>query len=249
MARRKDIDKDIEQKIIQEYGKCKAKILAEKYDVTLSQVYDVGKRNGLTKKCNPIFNFSETSRQIILSGILGDGRLKKNGKKNYYYSECHALGEKEYCIWKHEQLIKDDISVPTMLYGKNLNNEHNDAIEFCTRTSPSLIPYANMSKLEIIEQLNELGLLLYLLDDGWISKHSKLGNFVLCTYLLTVEERLAVTNKYNTLLGTHGHDIGHKRVDTAFSSDDNFIFFNIAKEYIPLETDIVQKKFETMLIK
>ena len=130
MEKRKDIDKEIEQKIIQEYGKVKAKVLAEKYNITLSQVYDVGRRNGLTRKNNPIFTFSEISNQIILSGILGDGRLKRNGKKNYYYSECHALGEKEYCVWKHEQLIKDDISTKTMLYGKNLNNEHGDAIEF-----------------------------------------------------------------------------------------------------------------------
>ena len=42
--------------------------------------------------------------QIILSGLLGDGRLKRNGKYNYYYSECHALGEKEYLSWKFKNL-------------------------------------------------------------------------------------------------------------------------------------------------
>lgn len=233
---------DNDQEICKWWGKIPLEKICEKFNsdpITIIKILEANGKNKCHNREVPITKFSE---QIILSGIIGDGRLKVNGKLgNVYYSECHALDEKEYCEWKHKSL--GFLTKTTNMYGKNLNNKYSDAIEFCTITTPSLIKYKKMSKLEVIKKLNSLGLILLILDDGWFNTHSKKGNFYLSTGELTNEEIDALVDQYNKNGFTNAHCIG-KRKDISFNSCDNMKIYKYITKYIPKDTDIILKKFK-----
>lgn len=235
------ITKEKEQKVLSLYGKLKAKEIAREVSVTINQVYEVAKRHKITNKLNQKVTITYLQDQILLSGIMGDGRLKRNGRYNYYYSECHAMGEKDYLQWKFDNL--GDLTKNSNIYGKNLNNEHNDALEFTTKTTPSLISYAELSYEEIIPKLNKEGLLLLLLDDGWFNNNSKKGRFCLTAYQYERSVREMLKDRYIDVLKVDVHIVGIKRENIAFSSPDNPIFYKIATELMSDKLDIIQKKF------
>lgn len=234
---------DIDKKICQCWNKISIEEISKKFNIDQYSILKILEANGKNKCHNrevPINYFKE---QILLSGIIGDGRLKVNGKMgNVYYSECHAMDEYEYCIWKHKNLGL--LTKSTKPYGKNLNNNYSDAIEFCTITTPSLKKYKNMAKLEIIKKLNPLGLILLLLDDGWFSLHSKLGNFCLSTGELNIQEIDTLVDQYNKNGFINVHKIGVKRIDISFDSRNNNQIYHYIINYIPKDTDIIRKKFK-----
>ena len=79
MTKTKRLEKEVQDMIANDYGKIKAKILAEKHNCTLDQVYEVGRRYKLQQKQNLEVEIDEIMNQILLSGIIGDGRIKYNG--------------------------------------------------------------------------------------------------------------------------------------------------------------------------
>ena len=83
----------VQQTIAELHGTKKAKDLADMFGVTVNQVYDIGIKFNVANKLNQVFDISGLQEQMILSGILGDGILKKNGRYNYYYSEYHGIGD------------------------------------------------------------------------------------------------------------------------------------------------------------
>lgn len=180
-------------------------------------------------------------KQIILSGILGDGRLKRNGKYNYYYSECHALGEKEYLFWKYENLGR--LTSTSSVYPKNANNSHVDALEFTTLTTPTLIPYAALTREEVISQLDALGILLYMLDDGWTISY-KSGNAIrIGSTLLTSSQFDLFADQCENVLGIRPTIIGKKKKAIAFKSVEDVYFIDIINQYNMQSLDVTKKKF------
>lgn len=236
------ISKSVEKEILKLYGTKKAKELSEIFNVTINQVYEVAKRFRITNVVNQTFAITGLEEQIILSGILGDGRLKKNGCFNYYYSECHALDEKEYCEWKYIEL-SNTLTKDMNMYGKNLNNNHGDAIEFCTKTTPSLIKYAEMNISDVILRLDQNGLVLYLLDDGCFCKHSKLGNFVISGGVLSHSQLEMLCDRFDYYGITDCHIIGNKKLSISIPSKNNKKIYNIAKNMLGKDIDIFKKKF------
>ena len=68
------------------YGKMKAKDIAIEIGRTIEGVYRIARKYGLTQPQNIEVEINEVQHQILVSGAIGDGRFKKNGKYNYYYS-------------------------------------------------------------------------------------------------------------------------------------------------------------------
>ena len=250
MTKTKRLDKEVQIKIAEEYGKVKAKDLAIKYNCTIDQVYEVGRRYKLQQKQNLEVDIDETMNQILLSGIIGDGRIKYNGKYNAQYSECHGPEEFEYLEWKFKNL--KDLTSRASIYGKNtLYEDCNDAKEFSTLTTPSLIPYKEIydNRRIVIEGLNELGLLLHLLDDGSFHPYTnnKNGRFSICTYHWTHEERVLLINKWKKETGISFKEFGIKRIDIGASSSENKKILDLVLKYLPKDLDIVQKKFGVIM--
>lgn len=152
------------------YGKERASDIANALDISINRVYNICRYLEL-KHINLQVLFTFDQDQLILAGILGDGSIKKNGK-NSYYRETHAIKEAEYVKWKYE-ILKDMCSQK----GLYITDKRDDQIGFHTITSKSFNYYKNLDKKDVISQLTELGLLVYLLDDGWRTASS----YRLCT--------------------------------------------------------------------
>lgn len=178
-----------------------------------------------------IFNFNETQNQIILSGILGEGNIRRNGG-NRYYRETHSKKEKDYCKYKCD-CLQPYISKS----GFHVTDKRDGQFGFQTRNSPTLIYYKNLTKLEVIEKLNHYGLLLYILDDGWFSY----DHHVLSLGTLTEKEQFAVRDKYNKEFNIKSHIIGINRKDLSFAGCQKEMIPYFIK-LIPNHLDVFRKK-------
>ena len=94
-----------ELEIIELKKSMKAKDIAEIYDKTYYQILEIWRRYDVTNKQFKTYKINDLQHQILISGKLGDGRIKKTRTgTNYVYMECHALNQKEYCQWKMDNL-------------------------------------------------------------------------------------------------------------------------------------------------
>lgn len=220
------------------------KEIADELQISQKYVYTLCTRVGLPTKIS--YDISGIKEQIILSGILGDGNLKKNGKINYYYRECHSILEEEYLLWKYNNLglLTKNMKILD-IPSREINQ--NPQKEFMTRTMVELVKYAEMSKLDIISQLDELGLILYILDDGWKHKYSKKidskYNINLAVDGLTPEEREALVKQFKNELNINCKIINKLQNAISFSYDDNEIFIKILEKFGLRNLDVSIKKF------
>lgn len=181
---------------------------------------------------------NETQKQVILSGILGDGNLKRNGN-NYYYRETHSRKEMEYCYWKFE-LLQPYISKSCF----HKTDKRDGQMGFQTINSPTFREYKKLTIEEVIERLDKFGLLLFILDDGWLSK----GHLVLSGGALTREQLELVVDKYNAEFDINCKIIGVKRLDISFCGCNEKLI-PYFQEYIPNDLDVFQKKIQPILNK
>ena len=242
-SRAKRITQEQTEQVISLRGTMTAKEIATTVGVTYDQVNEVFKRYNMTNKHNINFEINSLQNQIFLSGKLGDGNYKPNGKYNYYYRENHAEDEKEYLIWKM-------ISLGNMINNQGLYKikkggwNTQQPYGFSTKTSPSLIKYAEMSIQDAILQLDEKGLIMFMLDDGWFTKHSRQGNFCISGGVLTREDLDCLCIQFSKYNINDVHIVGHKRLDVSIPSSNNKMLYDIATSFIPCDTDIIIKKFQ-----
>ena len=150
---------------------------------------------------------SDIQYQIILFGTLGDGHIDKREDQPIYI-ESHAIDEKDYCFWKYEQL-KDLCNSPPKYYPATYNTFGSDKKYYClpyyrfeTRIINQLKEIRSMKRMNKIEQLNILGLVLHVLDDG---NRGDLWNLCLAeytqeeidTYILHLQDILNFANIVN----------------------------------------------------
>lgn len=215
-------------------------------DVTLNQVYEVRKRYNLTDKQNPVFELNDLQKQILLGGKLGDGNFKKNGLNNYYYRESHAEDEKEYLEWKMNELGKDIIAKRGIYKIKKGGWNCQQPYGFSTKTSPTFTEYYNLSISETISKLDYRGLIMFMLDDGWYSNHSKEGNFCISGGILTKENLTDLCYQFSKYNINGVHIVGIKRYDLSIPKENNYILYQMATNFIPNDIDIIKKKFYKM---
>lgn len=214
--------------------------------MTIDQIYGLKERLGLSKHQNVKLQFDELQNQILISGKLGDGNFKKNGSSNYYYRESHAEDELEYLRWKMLNL-GDAVTPSGIVKIKRGGFNVQQLYGFQTITTPSLIKYAEMSTLETIQSLDYRGIIMFMLDDGTFSKHTKYGYFKISGGVLTDDELLSVCNKLedNKIGGTH--ITGNKNKEIVIPSRNNTRLLSFALSFMPRELDVIQKKFGTIL--
>lgn len=228
-----------QKKYIKEwYGKCKAQDIATQLSLPLWRVYEAGKEIGVNKTLNPDFDISDVQEQIILGGIIGDGSFKKNGS-NYYYRECHAVGEKDYLLWKFKQLYN---LTTQRVYDIPSRYGHSPQLGFQTVNSPTFLRYVCLTKHEVITKLSELGYLIWILDDGWVaSKERNSVHISVASGTLTDEELNAIINK-GIELGLNGHVVGKKQKEVSFLKPNNKRIKEISLQFLHPFMDIMRKK-------
>lgn len=134
--------------------------------------------------------------QIILSGVLGDGGLYKNGRNFYFKCSCK---HKEYIDFK-------STFIPELLsekwYRKSLNaGSYNDTPMHIlrTKTSEELTAIKYMSLTEILDKLDDFGLAMWFFDDGSLHKTKFFYN--LNTQSFSKSDNIVIKNwfkkKYN----------------------------------------------------
>lgn len=231
--------------IKENYGKMKAKEIAGHLDISIHRVYNLAKKHKLTKTLNPTFEISPLQEQILISGKIGDGNFKKNGS-NYYYRETHAITEKDYLLWKYNQLL--NLTTQRTYNSEARGVNQNPQIGFQTRNSPSFTKYVEMSKLECINHLDKLGLILLALDDGWCKRYTHSFGYYISIANLDEEEAEALISRFKTefsiecsLIPSSGGAISIKRKESPK-------LLKGILEHLPKDMDIIQRKFKEFAI-
>lgn len=137
---------------------------------------------------------NDVQRQLVMFSLLGDGHIDKRETQPLFIVS-HSDIQKDYLFWKYE-LLKDCCkSEPS--YIKPQLKLFGDKEYMCrgqyrisTRIIYDLYSIRNMSKIDIIKQLNEFGLSIYMLDDGSRSENG----WELCYASFTEEEKQEFIN-------------------------------------------------------
>lgn len=180
----------------------------------------------------------ELRHQMFLGAKLGDGYFQNIKNKLYKYRESHSLKELEYARWKY--LIIQSYHKNTKIIDKN----NGTACEVYSSNSCSnqIKEYYDLTTDEVISKINIYGLLFYLLDDGGYSNHSKKGNFVVGSKILTIDQKkeiIKVFNRYNIQANLTG-----ERNDISINSKYNLTLLSYLIHIAPtLDMDIIRKKF------
>lgn len=224
------------------YGKdMTAKEISQELNVPVTSVYRTAKKLHLTSKLNPEFQITPEQEQIILGGILGDGSFKKNGS-NYYYREVHSIKEKDYMIWKYNKLY--NLTTKKTYHIPKRTENQNEQIGIQTKNSPSLFPYATMDIDNVIDAIKELGLLIWILDDGWIRRNSKKCSLAVSSGLLSLDQLNRVLKKLNEY-NLDGRMIG-SRCDISLGSQNNKRIKEMMYKYFSPDMDIMIKKINDL---
>ncbi|MFZ3077917.1 MAG: hypothetical protein WA139_05650 [Candidatus Aenigmatarchaeota archaeon] len=115
--------------------------------------------------------FTEDCRQVLLGSLLGDGSLSCGNGKNYYMEEVHCLKQKEYLLWKNSyfRIFNGKTRFKT---NKNYRSFALKTLSYPILTDYYKLFYPNRTKTvseDILNQLKELGLTVWYLDDGHIT--------------------------------------------------------------------------------
>lgn len=232
---------DLENYLKLNYGKEKAKDIALKYNISIHKIYHLAKNLGIktNKQQNKQFDITKVAHQILLSGRFGDGSFRSMGN-GVIYREKHAMDEKDYCLWKYNNL--GDLTKNNKLYYYK-----DKYINFDSSNSSQLRYYIDTPKLELISKLDSLGLLLYFLDDGWVLKRKGYYAGNISSIKLTFEEMNYLAYKFKELCECNTKVAQwHKQDGTmpyVIYIQNITKLIEIAKQYKMENLDIFKKKF------
>lgn len=152
-----------------------SKVIKKSKSAVLSKAWKLKLKKDLTqastKSIRNISDLPEETKQIICGSLLGDATLEKC-KKNSSFYEAHCLNQEDYIRWKVEKL---SMLNPHLFY--RCKNKPMKDIAFHTRTFLVFNEYRNLFypygrkriTREILNQLESLGLAVWIMDDGTYS--------------------------------------------------------------------------------
>lgn len=244
-------EEDIVGVIREKYGKVSAKLIAEECGVSVFKVYRLARKNSIkTSKARnkTVGEMNRIQKQILISGIFGDGSYRKNGNVGFQYREQHAFGEKDYCKWKFDNLGK--LTEGYNFYCRNTVNDRDLPVYgFETMTTKDLEFYSELhkNKYKAIELLDEIGFCLFILDDGWKRTNTIYLNGNL-TLMLTVNQydkelRNKIVDRFKFLFGEDSCNLqGIKREDLYIRNYASNKIAEILLELMGSGMDIIKKK-------
>lgn len=131
---------------------------------------------------------------LIIGSLLGDGHIDKR-EEFPLFIVSHAENQKDYLYYKYDVMSDLCEMVPTRYAGKKQCHigssvcDCQDFYRFNTRTYYALKPFREMSKIDLMNYLNEYSFAIWMLDDGCCEEK---GYWELCIPLESDEERDAM---------------------------------------------------------
>ena len=184
---------------------------------------------------------TDIQRQIIMFGRLGDGHIDRREDQPVYI-ESHAENQKDYIFWKWS-ILKDLCTQPPVYYPPKVKYFGDKAYDcqasyrLCTRIINDLKDIRTMSRSDIINQLNELGMSTHMLDDGY----RKPSGWEICLAEWTDDEVQQYLNICQNKFGIIGKRRKDKRY-VSFNTKDSKTIDNIILSTIPNDLDIIKYK-------
>ncbi len=187
--------------------------------------------------------FNQLQCDLIIGSLLGDGHIDKR-EEFPLFIVSHAENQKDYLYYKYTIMKNLCEMAPTKYKGKDQYKivdsicDCQDSYRFNTRTYYAFKPFREMSKIDLINQLNEYSFSIWMLDDGHCAEK---GYWELCAPLESDEERNAMKNiLYNKfeIIPIEQKDNRYFR----FHSEDSFKITNMILNNIPNDLDIIQNK-------
>ena len=218
------------------YGSQSANEMANALQISINRVYNICRKLELTRMNVRMF-FTVEQHQLIIGGILGDGNIKRNGS-NYYYRETHSKKEKEYCKWKC-----DIFAGLVSKKGFHQTDKRDGQYGFQTINSQSFRWYKKLSLYEVIDELDDFGACVYLLDDGWMRP----SGFNLSTGIMSPKEEQYLCDKLNKIFGTSATVISHNAI--SFKKKDMRLLLPYFKNNIPNNIDVYKHKIQPLINK
>lgn len=200
---------------------------------------DIHRLNEFTLK--DMLRLTPEQRQIIIWGTLGDGHIDRREDVPLYI-ESHAENQKDYLFWKYDKL-KNLCNKPPryiepcvkMFKGKSYMIQ--GAYRFQTKIITELKQIRNMTKIEKIDTIDNLGLCLLILDDGYRDKSA----WELCVASFTNDEKQYLQKKCMEVLGLQSKIMTDDRY-IRFPSEDSKLIDKMMFELFGKEMDIIQYK-------
>ena len=188
----------------------------------------------------------KTQHDLIIGSLLGDGHIDK--REEYpLFIVSHAADQKDYLYYKYGIMRDLCEMTPTFYEGKSncligmSYCDCQDFYRFNTRTYNALRPYREMSKIELMNSLNEYSFSVWMLDDGCCVDK---GYWELCAPLNSDEERMMLVNilydKFN-ITAIEQKDNRYFR----FHSEDSLKITKMILNNIPNPLDIGKNKIFT----
>lgn len=210
------------------------------YSVRVLQKWAYEKGNNDNKHYKDLAILTDEQRMIILSGTLGDGHI---AERDMCYIEVHAIDQKDYLFWKYDKLKNLCSKEPSFIPAKyhtfsgEVNYLCNPQYRFSTRRLNCLLSIKNMTIVDKIKELDELGVALHFLDDASCKQNRYWQICVAGWAEYEIDSYISKLKEYNIVL----NKIKDKRYLNA-TKDSSDIITEMILKYLPHDLDIIQHK-------
>lgn len=181
---------------------------------------------------------SDKQKELISFSLLGDGCIASNN----IFIVSHSIKQKDYLFWKYS-ILKDLCNQgPTFYEGKEKiirgkETTTSPAYRFGTKKITELEEIRNKPVTEIINSLNNFGLSIWLLDDGYRG-----SSWELCVASYTEEEKQFILKKFNEFGLFSAHLASSDPRYLTFNASDSRTIDQIILKEIPNDLDIIKYK-------
>lgn len=180
---------------------------------------------------------------LVIGSLLGDGHIDRR-EEFPLFVVSHAENQKDYLYYKYAIMKNLCEMTPTKYKGKMQYKivdsicDCQDFYRFNTRTYCAFKPFRKMSKIDLINRLNEYSFSIWMLDDGHCVEK---GYWELCAPLESDEERSTMKNILYNKFGITPIEQKDNRY-FKFHSEDSFKITNMILNNIPNDLDVIQSK-------
>lgn len=204
-------------------------------------------RHKITQEYRQIHKqFNETQNYLLIGSMLGDGHIDKRETQPIFI-ESHADDQKDYMFWKYA-ILKDLCNIPPVAYleavrifsGKEYNCQSSHRL--CTRIYDSLLKYRSASYSDLLNQMNELSLCVWLLDDG--SRGHSNWDLCIAEYTQTeIDLAIHIFKERFNIKAWQKSDKRYLQIDAVSSRHiDEIVLRNIPNDLDIIKTKIINNK-------